>query len=303
MFLQFLTTLTFNRMKKILYILLIASIFTIYSCEDKIDLDLDTGRTQLVIDAFVSSDSTLQTIRVTQTASYFLNSPTPGVSNAAVSIEGPNNTIYNFSHNSNGNYTYDPSTNGRIDSIGYEYKLKITANNKDYMSVSTLNPSPVIDSITYNFEEEEPGAEEGYYAQFWSRDFAGRRDWYWIKAFKNKDPIDTASYAQYNLSQDAAFSGDAADGFIFIVPIRAGITNEDEPFIIGDSVSVELISINEVVWNYLIQVSTQANNGGLFATPTANIRTNITDIAGQVQNDVLGVFSMSSISRNSIIIE
>lgn len=290
-------------MKKILYTLLFGSIFTIYSCEDKIDLDLDTGRTQLVIDAFVSSDSTIQTIRVTQTAPYFSNAPTPGVSDAIVSIEGPNNATYNFIHTGNGNYTYDPASNGIIDSVGYEYKLKITANNNDYMSISTLNPSPVIDSITYSFEEEEPGAEEGYYAQFWARDYAGRRDWYWIKAFKNGNPIDTVSYAQYNLSQDAAFSGDAADGFIFIVPIRAGITNEEEPFIIGDSVSVELISINEVVWNYLIQVSTQANNGGLFATPTANIRTNITDIAGQVQNDVLGVFSMSSISRNSIIIE
>lgn len=290
-------------MKKLLYTTLIISFFSLHSCEDKIDLDLKEGRTQIVLDAFISNDNSIQTLRVSNTAAYFLNASTPGISDAIVSIEGPNGKTYSFSHTTNGNYTYDPATNGPIDSIGFKYKLKLKADDKEFMATSTLNPVPEIDSMTFDLEEEEPGAEAGYYTQFWARDFAGTDDFYWIKSFKNGKPVDTLSYAQYNLSRNAAFGGLGGDGFIFILPIRAAITNEDEPFEIGDTNIVELYSLNQDVWNYLIQVSNQANNGGLFATPTANIRTNITDIAGQVQDEAVGVFSIMAVNRDSVIIQ
>ena len=291
-------------MRTIIYIIsfiLIANSFS--SCEDVIDLDLKNGRRQLVIDGFINSDSTIQSIRLTKSAAYFLNAPTPSVNNAVVKIEGPNNLVYPFVNDGNGNYNYNPTSMGKLDSIGFEYRLIVEYENNTYLGKSTLKPVPVIDSITYEFEEADLGSEEGYYAQFWAKDFYGSRDFYWIKAYKNSNPIDTLQYAQFILSQDAAFDGPAADGLTFILPIRASITNRDEPFIIGDSCSVELLSMNEDAWNYLIQVSSQANNGGLFATPTANVRSTITDLAGNLQNDVLGVFSISSISRNYKIIQ
>jgi hypothetical protein len=290
-------------MKNINTYLFIALAFVFYSCEDKIDLDLDTGESQLVIDAFINSDSTNQLIRISKSSAYFLNSQTPGVSNAKVKIEGPNGINYIFNYHSNGYYAYKPSQNGKLDSIGFNYKLYVEYEGSAYLSQSTLNPVPVIDSMTYSFEEEDGDAEEGYYSQFWARDFAGRDDFYWIKAYKDGKDIDTINYAQYNLSQNAAFGGTGADGFVFILPIRAAITNEEEPFETGQVSSIELLSINEDVWNYLIQLSVQANNDGLFATPTANIKSNFTDIAGNIQNDALGVFSMSAISRKSIKIQ
>jgi hypothetical protein len=289
-------------MKKINILFAIILAISISSCEDKIDLDLETGKSQLVIDAFVNSDSALQTIRISKSAAYFTNVQTPGVSNASVKIEGPDGIIYDFIHQSAGNYIYDPSLQGKIDSIGFNYRLLVDYEGQSYLGQSILNPVPTIDSMSFEYDDD-PGLEEGLYAQFWATDFEGRKDFYWIKGYKNGRDVDTTNYAQYNLSQDAAFSGEGADGFVFILPIRFGINNSEEPFEPGDISSVELFSINEDVWNYLIQVSTQANNGGLFATPTANIKSNITDIAGNIQNDALGVFSMSAISRNSIIIQ
>lgn len=285
-----------NKLKLIFPFLFILLAFS--SCEDVIDLELDEGRSQLVIDAFVNSDSTLQTIRLTKSAAYFLNGPTPPALGATVQIIGPNNQVYPFIADNQGNYQYDPATNGKLDSIGFRYQLRVDYEGKSFSAYSRLNPVPPIDSITYEFEEAEPGSEAGYYAQFYARDFAGSNDFYWAKAFKNGKPINPKEPADFILSQNAAFSGDGADGFIFILPIRFAINNEEEPYEIGDSCSVILHSINEDVFNYLIQVATQASNDGLFATPTANVKTNITDIAGNIQEDALGVFSMSSLSRN-----
>lgn len=275
------------------------------SCEDKIDLELDNGRNQYVIDAFVDSDSTLQTIRITRSAEYFLNQPTPGVQSASVKIIGPSQTEYVFQDKGDGNYTYDPKSGGlgSLDSIEYNYQLLVELDGEVYSSFSRLNPVPVIEFMDYEFVDDEPGEEPGYYAEFYAVDFAGRNDFYWIKAFKNGAPIVPNDPTAYQLSQNAAFSGFGADGFPFILPLRAGINNEEEPFELGDTSSVELYSINEDVWNYLIQLATQANNDGLFATPTANIRSNITDLNGNLQDEVLGVFSLSSISRSSIVIQ
>jgi hypothetical protein len=63
-----------------------------------------------------------------------------------------------------------------------------------------------------------------------------------------------------------------------------------------------LLSINEEVFEFLEQVTIQANNGGLFSTPPANIKSNIKDVTGNRQDEVLGVFSMSAVSKNQIII-
>ena len=284
-------------MKKFIYIFFLALTFS--ACEDVIDVDLDQGESQLVIDAFVTNDSTVQTIRLTKSADYFLNAPTPAATNAQVSIVGPNSLIYNFVSDQTGNYLYDPNTTGALDSIGYPYKLEVLYDGRTYTSISILNPVPTIDSISQSFEEDELGSEEGYYTQFWARDFPGREDFYWIKAFKNGKPIDTVDNSNLILSQDAAFSGNAADGFAFILPIRAAITNEEEPFEVGDESSVELLSLNAEVFEFLEQLTIQANNGGLFSTPPANIRSNIKDASGNSQDEVLGVFSMSAISRAS----
>ena len=63
---------------KIVRIIFFIAVFTsFYACEDTIDVDLNTGESQLVVDAFLSSDSTLQTIRLTKSADYFLNARTP----------------------------------------------------------------------------------------------------------------------------------------------------------------------------------------------------------------------------------
>lgn len=272
------------------------------SCEDKIDLDLEDGKIQLVVDGFITNDSNIQTIRLTKSAPYFLNAETPFENNAVVKVFGPENKVFDFVSDGKGNFLYDPSTLGPLDSINFNYQLEITYNGNTYQSFSVLNPVPKIDSMTYAFEEEELGAEKGYYTQFYARDFAGRKDYYWIRPFKNGvRAYDDRTFLI--LSEDAAFGGEGADGFVFILPLRAAITNSEEPFELGDTSSVELLSLNAAPYQFLDQIITSSGNDGLFATPSANFRSNILTPAGTPQDEVLGVFSLSAISKFEIVIQ
>jgi len=287
-------------MKNIKISYLLIALVSLAACEDPIDLDLDSGRSQLVVDGFLTNENTIQTIRLTKSADYFANVPTPDENNAQVRVVGPAGVIYNFQTDDNGNFKYNPAANGAFDSIGYAYKLELQYNGIDYISTSVLNPVPNIDSMTVSLEEDEPGSEEGYYTQYYARDIAGREDFYWTKAYKNGSPAYPEDPTFLILSVDAAFGGEGADGLPFILPIRAAITNEEEPFEVGDTSSVELFSLNENVYEFLDQVTIQAQDGGLFSTPPANIRSNILDAAGNEQEEVLGVFSLSAVSRSEI---
>ncbi len=289
------------KFKHILYLLFVTFLFS--SCEDVIDLELDSGRDRLVVDAFLNSDSTVQIIKLTTTAPYFSDVATPSEDDATIRVVGPRNTLYNFVNDGNGNYFYDPSDSGPLDSIGYSYKLELEYKGVTYTASSTLNPVPVIDSMTYAFEPSTFSSEEGFYSQFFARDFPGRKDFYWIKPFKNGEPVYKEDPAFMILSEDAAFGGDAGDGLVFILPLRSVITDDDNPFVVGDVSSVELQSINSEVFEFLSQVAATSGNDGLFAVPPSNIRSNIRDAAGSAQDEVLGVFSLSAISKFEIIIQ
>lgn len=284
-------------------ILLFATLLLgVTACEDNIDLDLEDGKIQLVVDGFLTSDSSIQTIRLTTSAPYFSNVPTPAENNAIVKVLGPNNVEYNFTSDGEGNFNYNPNVLGALDSVGYPYRLELEYNGATYTSTSVLNPVPPIDSMTYDFEEAELGSEEGYYSQFYARDFAGRKDFYWIRPFQNNEPVyEDPSFLI--LSEDAAFGGDGADGFVFILPLRAAITNAEEPLALKDTSSVELLSLNADAYQFLDQIINSSGNDGLFATPPANYRSTIFDAAGNQQDEVLGVFSLSSISTFEIVIE
>lgn len=300
------------RINNILFVCL--AIVTFPSCEDVIDLELDSGKNQLVVDGFLNSEDSIQTIRLTSSAAYFSNVATPANNSATVSVIGPNNTRYDFISDGNGNYNYDTTLLGSLNSIGFEYTLEINYENSIYKSTAVLNPVPKIDSMPYDYELASGfDAEEGYYTQFYATDFAGRKDYYWIKPFKQGEPIDSIRpprkpVYEYDpafmiLSEDATFGGEAGDGLPFIEPFRAIITDEENPFKKNQISSVELHSLNKGAYDFLFQLVNTSGNDGLFAVPPSNIRSNITDAAGDSQDEVLGVFSIASISKFEVVIQ
>jgi hypothetical protein len=165
---------------------------------------------------------------------------------------------------------------------------------------------PQIDSISFIFEEANAFFPDSYQAEFWATDPIGSGDTYWIKAYKNDTLL--LKPGEINIAYDAGFSaGGNLDGVTFISPIRRGINpfdvDEDDapisPYDEGDSVFVEIHSISPAAFNFLNQVVIQIDRPGgfseLFASPLANVSTNINNVNPKGKQ-VVGFFNVAAIS-------
>jgi hypothetical protein len=289
-------------MNRITSILTIIVALLLSACEDPISINLDQGQSQLCVDALISNEQGKKTIRLTQTNPYFDNNKAKGITDAAVLlINRSNGKTYNFIHQEDGNYVYEVNAGDDLGLIGDDFSLKITINNEEYQAFSKINPVPQIDSISYEFRKANGPSPEGYVASLYAIDIAGRADYYWIRTFRNDSFLNKP--ANINIACDAAFPPNGgSDGFLFIPPIREGITPFDRTYKLGEKVSVELCSITAETYEFLSQSQRQMENGGLFATPPFNVITNINNTTNPNKKAV-GWFVISAISRKERIIQ
>lgn len=283
-----------------------------FACEDVIDVDLAEGDNQLVVDAWINNKAETQTIRLTRAAAYFSNSFSAPELDATVTLTAEDGTVYPFlDADQDGQYTWTPASGQTFGVLGVTYTLSITtAAGQQYTASSFLKPVMPIDSISYEYREEELGQVEGYYAELFARDLPGFGDAYWIKTFKNGQFLNKPQ--EMNLAYDAGFTAGAGlDGIYFITPIRLAInripdtgdgaidTADLPPYALGDSIYVEILSLNDEAFMFLQQAQVQMTLGdaSLFAEPPANVPTNIVSLNASSNADrAVGFFSVSSVS-------
>jgi hypothetical protein len=286
--------------------ILLMTIAGLSGCEDVIDLKTTTGPTQLVVDGWINNQPGKQTITLTWSAAYFDNSAPKPVLGAKVTVTDDLGKVYAFTDSSNtGQYTWGKLQTDTLGRIGRKYTLRVEHEQEVYTAKSEIKRVPKIDSLTYINEtfpfEPDKGQKKGYILEFYARDFVGTGDTYWIKPIKNgKVIVDKA--INLSIAYDAAFSAGApSDGLIFIQPIRRSVT-VDSLYQAGNHVGVELHSITNEAFYFIQQVQEQSNNGGLFATPLTNIKSNVSN-ADPNGRKPLGYFGASAVSRMETIID
>jgi len=279
------------------YLFSILLLFTLTSCEDVIDVNIDNGKSQLVVDAFMNDLPQNQVIRLTVSAPYFNNTKAaPALGGTVKLIENGNKEYTLIDLESNGNYTYIYNPLDSFCAVGKSYKLEISYNGQEYNGLSKVNQVPAIDSIISKKDKNSFTGDTEYKAEFFSFDFKGTRDFYWVKAWYN----DTLkSIDNSDIIFDGSFGGTGVDGLMFIVPMRETINRQGDPYFVGDTIRMQLLSINEDTYNFLNDLVTQLNNGGLFATPLTNVRTNIININATGEK-ALGWFVSSSVKTAGI---
>ena len=289
--------------------IIISSLFFLFaSCDDVINPKLPEAEAVLVVDAWINNLPQEQVIKLTSSQSYFDNSLPIGVEGAEVFITSATET-YLFSHTSNGSYVWTPGDNQTFGVIGNEYMLTVKHDNEEFIASAVLSRVPKIDSITFRYEEESTFFPESYFGEFWSRDPEGEGDTYWIKSYKNEQHLEKP--AEINIAYDAGFSkGGGLDNLIFIPPIRDAVNpfDEDEadefisPYADGDSLYVEIHSINEDAFNFLTNVRVQTDRPGgfaeLFAQPLANVPTNIENTNPNSSKIAQGFFNVAAVEFN-----
>ena len=293
-------------MKKIssILLLLLASL-GISSCEDVIDLEVKEGVEQLVVDGWLTNLPEDQYIKLTLSQSYFDNSEPKPALNATVTLAdflGNSLTL----EDSLGDGRYWLTQEQNFLTIGQGYTLTIVYGGQTYKSVSAMNRVPPIDSIIYEEFTQPFGADsipkEGFLVQVYAKDFEGEGDSYWVRYYRNgvlnNDPtLLTATY-------DAGFSaGSKTDGLVFIQPIRQSVNDFSKgPYQDGDRLKVQIWSTGLDGFFFLNQVASESGNGGIFATPSANIITNVANVNPDGLQPV-GFFGISAVSEMEIVID
>ncbi len=296
----------------IIYIALFVVASFYWSCEDIVNVKLPVAEPVVVIDAWINNKPEAQRISVMKTIPYFENTALPGLNDAIVQVEDlTEQIVFDFPKSKDdGIYIWEPTpTQPDFGQPGNDYKLTVQLGNTVYESYSSMNRVPAIDSILFSLENGNNFLPDIYYlAQFYAVDLVGTGDTYWIKAWKNGQFLNKPS--EINISYDAGGSpGAIIDGITFSMPTRIGINplDKDEndeflpPYEPGDSVYVELHSINNESYNFLNEVAIQTNRPGgfaeLFAQPLANVSSNIL-IADESPEAVkaIGFFNISAVS-------
>ncbi len=289
-------------MKNIKYLLP----FLLFACNTDISPELPQADAPVAIDAFIYHKAEDQVITVIRANQYFDRSTPEGVSNAQVTVvDLENDDVYFFAEDTPGSYVWTPeSPTDSFGIIGNSYLMNVEFEGRTYNALSSINRVVPVDSITWRLEEEEPFSDGDYFVgEFWSTDAPGEGDAYWIKSWKNGVILNKPS--EINIAIDGAFSeGDNADNITFIPPIRDAVSpfefDDDDvlidPFVIGDSLYVEINSLTREAHFFLqsvqIQTDREGGFGELFATPLANVPGNI--FSSDPDEKVVGFFSMSA---------
>ncbi|MBO9585771.1 MAG: DUF4249 domain-containing protein [Flavobacterium sp.] len=266
-------------MRKLVFLIAFFLSLFLTSCEEVVNVDLDTAPAKLVIEAAINwekgTKGNEQTIKLTTTTGYF-EDVIPTVSNAIIYIENSKKERFNFIEvKKTGQYvcnTFKPI-------IDEEYTLTIISRGNRYIGTETLKS---VASIT-RIEQNNQGGFSG-------KDIE-------VKAFYN-DPADAANFYLYKYSysnkvkstfyvdEDKFFNGNEFSSF-----------SDDEDLKTGNQIEVTHYGISQQYYNYMnILVSIAGSNvGGPFQSPPATVKGNMINVTNK-DNYPLGYFSLSETS-------
>lgn len=229
-------------------------IFTLSSCEEVIEIDLNSSHPILVVEAKLYKDS-LATVLLTKTANYFSLETPEAVDNATVTIAADDNVSEELLYLGNGIY----SGKTMRGTEGLNYDIEILWEEEEYMGSGFLPKQTEIISLEIVEFQPAPQAPLFKNAEITFLDNPETEDYYMIRYVRNGFPL-AASYFAFS---DITFSD----------TIR--LANPQVSFETGDLVEVQVFSIDEPLSIFYSQLS-QALGGGMAMSstpynPTSNI--------------------------------
>lgn len=274
-------------MKKI-YILpiILLNLLMLSSCEEVVDVDLETAKPRLVIDASIrwqkSTDGREQSIKLSTTTGFY-NSTIPTVSGAVVSVTNANNQTFSFIEEQAGSGLY--LCHDFIPEINQNYQLTVVLNGQTYTATETLLGVNPITSIEQN-NEGGLGSDEIEIKTFLN-DPDGVDNYYMFRYKANINAVPT-----YNVDNDEFVQGNEFFGYYTNDKIKT-----------GDVLDITLYGISKRYFEYMSKIILIAQGSdGPFSTPPATVRGNIVNQTN-TNNFALGYFSLSETDRLSYTIQ
>lgn len=270
---------------QVLSIFILLQTFT--SCEEPIDVEIDEGETVLVVDGWITDEPGPHQVILSTSSPYFENNTTPRKTGAQVRITDNSGIIEILEETAPGIYATGRDFRALV---GRKYHLSIEVDDQFFEAETEIRRPAQIDSLKTVYKKKSMMNKEGFYVEYYGPEAAGIGDHYRFRIYRNDQLL--------NKPQDLVVLQDRMmDGLYF-----RNVQFHSEPFEAGDRVNIEAWSITEDAYYFYDEMRDQIMNGGLFANPVANIRTNIKPAAENSMKAV-GYFGGASVVSMEILIE
>jgi hypothetical protein len=265
-------------MKPLYGIFMIVFTVLIFSCEDVIELDLNTTEPKLVIEGRLYDQFFPATVILTRTTDFFDTLSIHTVSDAEVKITDPLGNSIQLIENDSTPGLYQADFFGET---GRPYTLSVICDGQTYTSTAEMKPSLFIDSVKAVYHSDEiPYFQEGYELRCYISDTPGINEYCMLNVYKNFKK----SYQIY-LYEDTYTEGLSFEYRFY-----------GDNFMPGDTCIIEMLTCDRSVYDYLYTYSEIASDyfqdSGTPYNPTSNI-----------SNGALGFFGVFSLNGSLLIVQ
>jgi len=271
-------------MKNIKYILLLFTLMLLASCEEVVDVNLDTAPPRLVVEASIdwtrNTSGNQQTVKLTKTRGYY-DTVIPVVAGATVFITNSTGDVFNFTEDpGTGNY----NCTNFVAVLNEVYVLTVITDGQTYTATEKMHAAPV---ITRTAQINEGGfLGEDIEVRYYYNDFPDE-DNYYLSRFDAR----VIPFPEYDLSDDEFFQGNEMFEWF-----------SDEDLVPGDVVNVKLYGISERYYEYMNILLETAGGGGPFSAVPVAARGNLIN-QGNEANYALGYFRLCEVSAVDITVQ
>jgi hypothetical protein len=266
------------------YLLILGPLF-LFSCTERIEIELDDTYTRLVVEGGITDEPGPHRVVLSLSGNYYENGAPRKVEGAEVSITESSN-VYPLEEVAPGIYETAANLVG-IPGRSYELNVGgvlIDGEERSYSASAVMPRVPSIDSIRLEYRDDW----EIWQVQLYALD-PPSRDFYLFRVYVN-DLLMSDTIDEYVVASDEFFNGNYTYGIMVQWLEGASVSP-------GDTVTLEMASITEEYANFIWELQDQTGfNTPLFSGPPANISSN-------VQPGAMGFFHASSLTRVKAVIE
>ncbi len=264
------------------------------SCEDVIDVPVQTAPTRLVIEASLDwekgTSGNEQTIRLRTSTPFFDTTEYTNVTGASVRVTNDSNgTEFVFEDQNNGEY----HTNGFIPVLGQSYTLEVVNNGETYYATETLNAVPEITDLYQDVEDGFDGEVLELHVVFTDPPEEGNS--YFFKFQKQGKRL-----PDLEVGYDEFVNGNEIDWWYELQ--EDDDTDVKEALAPGDVVSIEMYGISEAYKDYLEILIDQIGGVGLFEATPVSVKGNCINLTNP-DNYAHGYFRLTEVNKTSYTFE
>lgn len=254
-------------------------LFALSACEKVIEIDLNSAKEAIVIEATMSNNKQPFRVLVSKTTPYFGTKKSNPVSGAKVSVKSDRGKLKNFVEISPGIYELSKV----LALPGYWYVMNVEYEGITYSARSFMNETVPIAEVGLVYFNGYGVLDSGYKLNTYIVDPVNTENYYRIKYLingkANTDPQGTSVYS------DQLFNGK-----------DIGLTQRSIVFKETDTVSIELQSIDKAAYNYFSTLENISGNDLQQSASPANPISNFS-------NGALGYFSAYTSDTKKVIIK